>query len=314
MFNLVYNELYKIFKRKRTIIPFAVIAVLIIGLGWVTVKYLEPETKGWKADYTERTVEIEKKLGMKKEDILTERSGDEHVKEYQLKMKYLDTDTAPASSSPLSFMRDTGFIVFPILLPFILVYASTIFANEYSWGTYKFLTIRPASRFKILTAKFLAIVIFAALLFIFNMIFSTLCGLVIYKFQQPAWSEFIFQDGNIIKQNIFVEASKYYVLSWLPTIVYAAFAFMISVLTRSSGGAIGISLFLALSGNIALLPASRYEWAKFLLPANTNLYGISKSGSFIDGVTFPFASCMLLLYLFVFLSISYTVFLKRDLN
>ena len=66
LFNLVYNELYKIFKRKRTIIPFAVIAVLIIGLGWVTVKYLEPETKGWKADYTERTVEIEKKLGMKK--------------------------------------------------------------------------------------------------------------------------------------------------------------------------------------------------------------------------------------------------------
>ncbi len=66
LFNLVYNELYKIFKRKRTIIPFAVIAVLIIGLGWVTVKYLEPETKGWKADYTERTVEIEKKLGMEK--------------------------------------------------------------------------------------------------------------------------------------------------------------------------------------------------------------------------------------------------------
>ena len=57
----MYNELYKIFKRKRTIIPFAVIAVLIIGLGWVTVKYLEPETKGWKADYTERTVEIERK-------------------------------------------------------------------------------------------------------------------------------------------------------------------------------------------------------------------------------------------------------------
>ena len=85
------------------------------------------------------------------------------------------------------------------------------------------------------------------------MIFSALCGLVIYKFQQPAWSEFIFQDGNIIKQNIFVEASKYYVLSWLPTVVYASFAFMISVLTRSSGGAIGISLFLALSGNIALL-------------------------------------------------------------
>ncbi|KFM99793.1 bacitracin ABC transporter permease [Bacillus clarus] len=314
MFNLVYNELYKIFKRKRTIIPFAVIAVLIIGLGWVSFKYLQAETTNWKADYTERTAEIEKKLGMNKEYILKQRSGDELVKEYQLKMKHLDTNTAPASSSPLSFMRDTGVIVFPILLPFILVYASTIFANEYSWGTYKFLTIRPASRFKILTSKYLAIVIFSALLFIFNMIFSLLCGLIIYKFQQPAWTEFIVQDGNIIKQNIFVEASEYYVLSWLPTLVYAAFAFMISVLTRSSGGAIGISLFLALSGGLALFPAARYEWAKYLLPANTDLYGILKSGSFIQGVTFPFASCMLFLYLFVFLGISYIVFLKRDLT
>ncbi len=84
MFNLVYNELYKIFKRKRTIIPFAVIAVLIIGLGWVTVKYFEPETKGWKVDYTERTVEIEKKLGMK-EAILAEKSGDELVKNTSLR-------------------------------------------------------------------------------------------------------------------------------------------------------------------------------------------------------------------------------------
>lgn len=136
----------------------------------------------------------------------------------------------------------------------------------------------------------------------------------IYKFQQPSWTEFIVQDGNIIKQNIFVEASKYYILSWLPTLVYAAFAFMLSVLTRSSGGAIGISLFLALSGGIVLIPAARYEWVKYLLPANTDLYGILKSGSLINGGTFPFSSCMLLLYLFVFLGISYTVFLKRDLT
>ena len=67
-----------------------------------------------------------RKAWHEKEAILAEKSGDELVKEYQLKMKHLDTDTAPASSSPLSFMRDTGFIVFPILLPFILVYASTI--------------------------------------------------------------------------------------------------------------------------------------------------------------------------------------------
>ena len=79
-----------------------------------------------------------RKVRHEKEAILAEQSGDELVKEYQLKMKYLDTDTAPASSSPLSFMRDTGFIVFPILLPFILVYASTIFANEYSWGHINF--------------------------------------------------------------------------------------------------------------------------------------------------------------------------------
>lgn len=51
-----------------------------------------------------------------------------------------------------------------------------------------------------------------------------------------------------------------------------------------------------------------------LLPANTDLYGILKGGSFIQGVTFSFASCMLLIYLLVFLGISYTIFLKRDLT
>ncbi|WIY59740.1 ABC transporter permease [Bacillus arachidis] len=314
MFNLVYNEIYKIFKRKRTIIPFAIITILVIGLGWVSVKYFPSSSGDWKVDYTERTAEIEKKLGSTKQDILNQKSGDELVKEYQLKMKHLDTNTPPAGDSPLTFMRDTGLIVFPILLPFILVYASTIFANEYNWGTYKFLMIRPASRFKILTAKYIAIVIFSALLFIFNMVFSLLCGFIIYKFQQPAWVEFIMQNGNIVQQNIFVDVSKYYVLEWLPTLVYAAFAFMISVLTRSSGGAIGISLFVALSGGIILIPASRYEWMKFLLPANTDLYGILKGGSFIQGVTFSFASCMLLIYLLVFLGISYTIFLKRDLT
>ena len=85
-----------------------------------------------------------------------------------------------------------------------------------------------------------------------------------------------FPRWKYYKTKYFVEASKYYILSWLPTIVYAAFAFMISVLTRSSGGAIGISLFLALSGNIALLAATRYDWAKYLLPANTDLYSIAK--------------------------------------
>ena len=43
-------------------------------------KVFGAETKGWKADYTERTVEIEKKLGMEKGAILAERSGDEPCK------------------------------------------------------------------------------------------------------------------------------------------------------------------------------------------------------------------------------------------
>ncbi|PEJ40303.1 ABC transporter permease [Bacillus pseudomycoides] len=314
MFNLVYNELYKIFKRKRTMIPFVVIAILVIGLGWVSVKYFPSLSGDWKTEYTERTAEIEKKLGSTKQDIINQKSGDELVKEYQLKMKHLDTNTPLADASPLTFMRDTGLIVFPILLPFILVYASTIFANEYNWGTYKFLMIRPANRFKILTAKYVAIVIFSGLLFIFNMLFSLLCGFVIYKFQQPAWTEFIVQNGSIIERNIFGDVSQYYLLEWLPTLVYAALAFMISVLTRSSGGAIGISLFVALSGGIILMPASRYEWMKFLLPANTDLYGILQHGSLVSGITFPFASCILMIYLLVFLGISYTVFSKRDLT
>ena len=66
LFNLVYNELYKIFKREANDYSICGYCSINNRIRWVTVKYFEPETKGWKVDYTERTVEIEKKLGMKK--------------------------------------------------------------------------------------------------------------------------------------------------------------------------------------------------------------------------------------------------------
>ncbi len=131
---------------------------------------------------------------------------------------------------------------------------------------------------------------------------------MIHKFQQPAWSEFIFQDRSITKQNIFVEASKYYVLSWLPTVVCLLVAFTISVLTRSSVSI--IRLFLALSGNIALLAADVDITGRNIDCQQTQIYiAFQRPESFIDGVTFPFASCMLLLDLFVILMHSiYSVF------
>lgn len=95
--------------------------------------------------------------------------------------------------------------------------------------------------------------------------------------------------------------------------MYVLFVFMIFVLMRFSGGVIGILLFFVLLGNIVLLVVIRYNWVKYLLLVNIDLYSILKNGSFIDGVIFLFVLCMLLFYLFVFLCILYIVFLKCDL-
>jgi ABC-2 type transport system permease protein len=77
--------------------------------------------------------------------------------------------------------------------------------------------------------------------------------------------------------------------------------------------ATGLSIFLLfMGGTITSLIASRYDWAKYILFANTDLTQYFDGIPLVKGMTVGFSVFMLLIYFFVFQLLAFRVFTKRD--
>lgn len=89
-------------------------------------------------------------------------------------------------------------------------------------------------------------------------------------------------------------------------------AFMISSVFRNSSLAIGISIFLMFMGNtVTLLLANWFDWAKYLLFANTDLTQYLEGTPLVSGMTLSFSITMLVIYFVVFIGLAFWVFRKR---
>lgn len=120
-------------------------------------------------------------------------------------------------------------------------------------------------------------------------------------------------SGEYLVMNYMTAIWQEYGFSMVSLVMMTTLAFMISTLFRSSGMAIGISLFLLLSNGALMLFLSRFDWAKFVLFANTDLGQYADGGTpLIDGMTLGFSVTILVIYLVVFLAASFVTFTKRD--
>jgi len=88
---------------------------------------------------------------------------------------------------------------------------------------------------------------------------------------------------------------------------------MISAVFRNSSLAIGLSLFLLFTGGqFTALLAMKFDWAKYVLFANTDLMQYFEGTPLVEGMTIPFSIIMLVLYFALFQFLTFYVFKKRD--
>ena len=74
----------------------------------------------------------------------------------------------------------------------------------------------------------------------------------------------------------------------------ATMAFMISAVFRNSSLAIGLSIFLMFTGaELTGLLAMKFEWAKYVLFANTDLMQYFEGVPMVEGMTLPFSLIMI---------------------
>ncbi|NQD65120.1 ABC transporter permease [Bacillus haikouensis] len=201
------------------------------------------------------------------------------------------------------FMRISSNLLLVVQI-FCLVIAGDIVSNEFSRGTIKLLLIRPIKRRTILLSKYVTVIVWALLLTTAHFLFSSLLGIL--------W----FYDSFFeLTMNFFVVAGAY-VLRFIEMILICSLAFTMSVITRSSSFAIGLTIFLTFSSNtlMILLNERGMEWGKYFLLANTDLQQYFFATPPFEGMTFGFSIIVNVIYLAIFSLASVFVFNKRDVE
>ena len=188
-----------------------------------------------------------------------------------------------------------------VLLLTVIV-AAGIVASEFSQGTIKMLLTRPVKRWKILLSKFLTVNLFSMFLMLIGYVVYILLALLLFKSEAG-------MDWSVWSDSLYM-----LLLSFGNVFVTATFAFTIGSVFRSSSLAIGLSLFIYFTGSTISALLSRYEVAKYLLFTHMDLTQFETGYMLVEDLTMPFSLAVLAVYIVIFLVISYTTFVKRDVT
>ena len=212
-----------------------------------------------------------------------------------------------------SFVTDAQNLIFLAGI-FTIVIAASIVSSEFTWGTVKLLLIRPLSRSKILLSKYMTVLLFCLFQLALIYILSSLVGLILFGLPSSDIPHLAFTNGEVVEQNIVIHLIGQYFLSSIDIVMIATMAFMISAVFRNSSLAISLSLFLLfMGGTVTMLLASRFEWTKYFLFANTDLSVYFDGVPPIEGMTLTFSIIMLVVYFVVFHVLAFWIFRKRDI-
>lgn len=80
---------------------------------------------------------------------------------------------------------------------FVITVAAGIVANEFSWGTVKLLVIRPISRFKILLAKYVTVLLFALALLFILFASAGITGLALFGAGDGSQVHLVYANGSV---------------------------------------------------------------------------------------------------------------------
>ncbi|MEC1261807.1 ABC transporter permease [Bacillus swezeyi] len=311
MFNLVVNEWIKIFNRKGTYVMIGLLLLSVIGLGIMTKTIGESGASAdWKKELAQENADMKQQLEGVNNPVLEQNYKKSiAINDYRIKHD-LPED---GEYSVLSFIND-AIDVIPMIGLFVITVAAGIVANEFSWGTVKLLVIRPISRFKILLSKYLTVLLFALALLFILFASAGLTGLLLFGTGESSQVHLAYVNGSVEEQSLLLHLAGSYLLNSISLFMMSTMAFMISAVFRNSSLAVGISIFLLVMGGTATgLLSMKFDWAKYILFANTDLTQYFDGTPLVSGMTLGFSIMVLAVYFIVFQVLAFGVFTKRDI-
>lgn len=311
MFNLIVNEWIKIFNRKGTYVMIAILLLSAIGLGVLTKTIGETDQNpDWKKELMQENKDMKEQLkGVNNPALEKGYERSTAINEYRIKHD-LPED---GDYSALSFISDASSTI-PLLGLFVITVAAGIVANEFNWGTVKLLVIRPISRFKILLAKYFTVLLFALALLFILFASAGITGLALFGAGDGSQVHLAYADGTVEEKSLLLHLAGSYLLNSISLLMMATMAFMISAVFRNSSLAVGISIFLlAMGGTVTNLLATKFDWVKYILFANTDLTQYFDGSPLVSDMTLGFSIVVLAVYFIVFHVLAFGAFTKRDI-
>lgn len=324
LFNLVYNEMIKIIRKKRMLVITLILIVLIPIFTYAQYKMLQNTIKNigssnWKTVLQQQIVDQQNRLA-------SSRVPQEYKQLIKLNIQqqqyYLDHNINPNAPGAPTFVRGFAEQAISLFLPLLVVIlAADIVSSEHSLGTIKLLLTRPVSRWKILFSKYIALLLSISFIITITILLCYLISGIIFGYKGwtlPVMSGFQSKGEQLITDHVHLLPQWKYILmayglAWFTCIVVGTLSFMVSVLMKNTASSMGVMLAALISGS--LLEQVAHSWSALKYSAFTHLRltdYLSGDTSLIPGMSLPFSLTVLSVWAIISLIIAFVTFTRRD--
>ena len=337
MFKLIENEVFKTAAKKRLLIIFGILLVLISSFAYGEKNSLQRTTErltqrmgvtattDWKKLIEQQILDTKNRLenssGHGGHDDRNDRPA-MLVRMEQLKY-FLDNNINPLDSSAAKFttrfMEQSIFLFLPLLM---IVLAADMVSGEFTDGTIKLLLTRNVPRWKILLSKYLALLIMELLVLVAAAVIAVAVSGIFFGYggwMTPVSTGFKVIGDRLDTSGVLNVPQWQYIfmvygLGYFVSVVVSTISFMISVLVRSTAASFGIMMAALIGGNFMSFFLADWKLTRYLFMVNLRLTDYL-SGSFqpISGMNMTFSVTVLLVWAVAALGVSFAYFTRQDI-
>lgn len=206
-----------------------------------------------------------------------------------------------------------------LILIVIVMIGGSIVSEEFSKGTIKLLLIRPHSRAKILTSKFISLILTIIFTFIILALLQLIVGGIFFGFDSLSIPAVVynFTNKDIQTYNVFTYLILMFLSNLPKYILISTLAFAISTIFKNTALAttLGILGYIGSSVINLLVVEHNIKIFKFFVTLNWNfqeyLFGGLPSFSY---VSLPFSIAICILYFMIMIIPTYVIFKKINIK
>lgn len=322
---LTHNETLKIVRKRRFLVVFFILLILIPLFVYAQYKQVQTlqerlGTKDWHTIVQQQIVDTQNRLS-------SARLPDEWRQWLKIQMEqqqyYLEHNINPTSPGAPTFAKEFVQRSISLFLPLlVMIVATDLISGEHGDGTIKVLLTRPVKRWSVLLSKLIALLLFVSLIITFIIILAYLISAPIFGlagWSTPTLTGFQVVAGQLDTSQVHLIPLWQYLLmaggfAWFVAMIVGVISLMVSVLVRSTAAGMGIMLAAIISGSILSAMASSWEGAKYLFIVNLELTNyLSGELPPIQGMTLPFSLAVLSIWGGAALIIAFVTFMRQDI-